>query len=69
MKMLEQTETQELLLGTWVAVALLVEMLVDRGLVPREELLLLLGSAEVLACDSRRTALAALRLLVERGFG
>ena len=62
-------ETRELLLGTWIGVALLVEMLVAKQLISREELLLLLGDAEDAVCRERRTSLAGLRMLIERGFG
>jgi hypothetical protein len=49
--------------------ALIVETLIDRGIVTREELLCLLAQAEGLARDRRRTAIAGIRLLIERGFG
>jgi hypothetical protein len=62
-------ETRELLLGTWIGVALVVEMLVAKDLISREELLLLLGDAEDAASRERRTSLAGLRMLIERGFG
>ena len=62
-------ETCELLLGTWIGVALVVEMLVAKDLISREELLLLLGDAEDAVCRERRTSLAGLRMLIERGFG
>ena len=62
-------ETRELLLGTWIGVALVVEMLVAKDLISREELLLLLGDAEDAVCRERRTSLAGLRMLNERGFG
>ncbi len=62
-------ETRELMLGTWIAVALIVESLIDGGAIPREELLCLLAKAEELAQNRRRTAIAGVRLLIERGFG
>ena len=61
-------ETGELLIGTWIAVAMVVEMRIEQELVSREELLLLLARAEAAARDRRSTAIAGLRLLVERGF-
>ena len=61
-------ETRELLIGTWIAMAMIVEILVEQELVSREELLLLLSRAETAACDRRSTAIAGLRLLIERGF-
>jgi len=61
-------EIRELLIGTWIAVAMVVEMRIEQELVSREELLLLLARAEAAARDRRSTAIAGLRLLVERGF-
>lgn len=49
--------------------ALVVEALISHEPVEREDLLLLLSDAEAVAHDQRRTAIAALRLLIERGFG
>ena len=69
MDALETDETRELLIGTWVGVAMVVEMLIEQDLVSREDLLLLLSRAEAAARDRRSTAIAGLRLLVERGFG
>jgi len=69
MHALETDETRELLIGTWVGIAMIVEMLIDQGLVSREDLLVLLSRAQMAARDRRSTALAGLRLLVERGFG
>jgi len=62
-------ETRELLIGTWVGVAMVVEMLIEQELVSREDLLLLLSRAQMATSDRRSTAIAGLRLLVERGFG
>lgn len=62
-------QNRELLLGTWIAMALVVEALISHEPVEREDLLLLLSDAEAVAHDQRRTAIAALRLLIERGFG
>ncbi len=42
-------ETRELLIGTWVGVAMIVEMLIEQGLVSREDLLLLLSRAQMAA--------------------
>jgi len=50
-------------------VAMVVEMLIEQELVSREDLLLLLSRAQMAASDRRSTAIAGLRLLVERGFG
>jgi len=59
-------ETRELLIGTWIGVALLTETLINRDLLSREELLGLLSDVEAAANDSRRTAVAGLRLLIEK---
>jgi hypothetical protein len=69
MDVLSTDETRELLIGTWVGVAMVVEMLIEQELVSREDLLLLLSRAQMAAPDRRSTAIAGLRLLVERGFG
>jgi methylthioribose-1-phosphate isomerase len=62
-------ETREPLIGTWTAVAMIMEMLIEQELVSREELMMLLSKAEAATHDRRSTAIAGLRLLVERGFG
>lgn len=67
--MMRRDEAHELMIGTWLAMALLIEMLVDRGVVTREDLLLMFGNAELASRDTRRTAFSAMRLIVERGFG
>lgn len=68
MSELEFKETQELLIGTWIGIALLADTLIEHGILPREELLLILAQTEEAASDKRRTALAGLRLLLSRGF-
>lgn len=66
---LSAKETRELLLGTWTAIALIVESLIKRDSLSREELMLALAEAQAAAPrDRRRTAFAGLRLLIERGF-
>jgi hypothetical protein len=60
-------ETRELLIGTWIVVAILVEKLVERGIVSREELVSVLAEAQATAPDRRATTFAGLRLLIERG--
>jgi hypothetical protein len=62
-------ETRELLIGTWIVVAIIVEKLIERGIVSREELLSVLSEAQATAPDRRATTFAGLRLLIERGFG
>jgi hypothetical protein len=65
---LELEEARELLIGTWIGVALLAEALTERGVISKEELLFTLSQAEEAASNKRRTALAGLRLLISRGF-
>ena len=64
----EVAEARELLIGTWIGVALIADTLVEHGILSREELLLILSQTEEAASDKRRTALAGLRLLISRGF-
>lgn len=64
----QQDEVHELMLGTWIVLALVIEIMIDRGTFRREELSHLLAQAEGLAEDRRRTAIAGVRLLMERGF-
>jgi hypothetical protein len=64
---LEMEEAQELLIGTWVGVALLANMLIENGALSKEELLWTLSQIEAMASDNRRTALANLRRLITRG--
>ena len=65
---LELKEARELLIGTWIGIALLADTLIEHGVLSREELLVTLSQIEEAACDERRTALAGLRLLITRGF-
>lgn len=64
----ELNEARELLIGTWIGIALLADMLIEHGVLPREELLLILAQTEEAASDKRRTALAGLRLLIRCSF-
>jgi hypothetical protein len=68
MSELELEESRELLIGTWIGIALLADTLIERGIVFKEELLEPLSQIEEAASDRRRTALAGLRLLISRGF-
>ena len=68
MSELESMETRELLIGTWIGIALIADTLIEHGVLSREELLLTLSQIEEAARDKRRTALAGLRLLITRGF-
>jgi hypothetical protein len=63
------TETRELLLGTWTGMALIVDILIEEGLLGREEMITVLSAAGALAKDDRRIALRALCALIEHGFG
>ncbi len=68
MSELESKETRELLIGTWIGIALIADTLIEYGVLSREELLQTLSQTEEAASDKRRTALAGLRLLISRGF-
>jgi hypothetical protein len=68
MSELEFKEVQELLIGTWIGIALLADTLIEHGVLPRKELLLALSQTEEAASDKRRTALAGLRLLIRCSF-
>ena len=69
MEPFNRNEMRELLVGTWIGVALIVEGLVHSGMIAREDLVVPLSQAEALAKDQRRVALTALRRLIEHGFG
>jgi hypothetical protein len=62
-------EFLELLLGSWIGVALIAEALIRAGVVRRDELLLPLADAVALAKDRRVTSLAAMHKLISEGFG
>src|SRR4051812_29998504 len=64
---LKMDEAQELLIGTWVGVALLANMLIENAVLSKDELLWTLSQIEEAASDNRRTALAGLRRLISRG--
>ena len=68
MEELESSEARELLIGTWIGIALLADTLIEYGFLSKEELLQPLSQIEERAPDRRRTALAGLRLLISRGF-
>jgi hypothetical protein len=68
MSELELREARELLIGTWIGIALLADTLIEHGVLSKEELLLPLSQIEEAASDRRRTALAGIRLLISRGF-
>jgi hypothetical protein len=65
---LELDEARELLIGTWIGIALLADTLIEHGMISKEELLLNLSQTEEATSNKRRTALAGLRLLISRGF-
>jgi hypothetical protein len=64
----ELEEARELLIGTWIGIALLADTLIEHGLISKKELLVTLSQTEEAASNKRRTALAGLRLLISRGF-
>ena len=68
--MIEQgpDEARELLVGTWIGIALIAEVLIQQGAARREDVVSVLSDAEALARDRRRIALTALRKLTKDGF-
>lgn len=58
----------DLLIGTWVAIALIGSVLVKKGVVARDELLEVFDDAETasLNMDRRHVAMGAVRIFVER---
>lgn len=68
MEELELREARELLIGTWIGIALLADTLIEHRVLSKEEMLRLLSQIEEAASGNRRTALAGLRLLISRGF-
>ncbi len=62
-------ETRELLLGTWIGVSLVAEILIHRELICRDDLVCVLEQAMARAQGGRRTAIAGMWLLIESGFG
>lgn len=65
---LGRDEMRELLVGTWIGIALIAEILIQQGAARREDLVSALSDAEALARDQRRIALTALRKLTTDGF-
>ena len=66
---LDRQEMYELLLGTWTGVALVAEILIERELICRDDLLCVFAQAEAEARDRRGTAIVGIRMLMELGFG
>ena len=65
---LDRDETRELLVGTWIGIALIAEVLIQQGAARREDVVSVLSDAEALSRDRRRIALTALRKLTKDGF-
>ena len=61
-------ETRELLVGTWIGIALITEIMIQQGAARREDVVSVLSDAEALSRDRRRIALTALRKLTKDGF-
>ena len=59
-------EVRELFIGTWTAVALITEALIQQALVSRSELLDVMQDAQSLAGDQRATSIAGVKMLIER---
>jgi hypothetical protein len=64
---LDSEEICELLVGTWTGIALITEILIQKGAAQRRDIVSLLSDAERVAKDRRRTALTALRKLLNKG--
>ena len=64
----DRDETRELLVGTWIGIALIAEILIQQGAARREDVVSALSDAEALSRDRRRIALTALRKLTKDGF-
>jgi len=65
----DRDEIRELLIGTWTGIALIGELLIQRGSLRREDIVSALCDAERLAKDHRRISLTALRKLMEMALG
>jgi hypothetical protein len=63
----DSNEMRELLVGTWTGIALIADVLIQQGAVPREDLIAALSDAEALARDRRRID-SALRKLIGYDF-
>jgi hypothetical protein len=58
--------TREQFMGTWAAIAVIVEVLIECGVLAREEVLEPLSAAEAVLGDDREIAIRGVRLLLER---
>ena len=67
-RMTRTISRENLLIGTWVAIALIGSVLVKKGVVARDELLEIFDDAETasLNMDRRHVAMGAVRIFVER---
>jgi hypothetical protein len=64
----DSNEMRELLVGTWTGIALIADVIIQKGVVPRDEFIATLSDAEALAKDRRRVSLSALRKLIGYDF-
>jgi hypothetical protein len=63
-------ETQQLLAGTWIGIACVAELLIERKVISRDDLTAFLWTTERMTSDRcRRDGLAVVRRLIEQGLG
>ena len=60
-------QTQELLVGTWVGIAIIAEALIDAGVIKRKALLKPLSAAEAVREDNSDWPLRVIRVLIHEG--
>jgi hypothetical protein len=66
---LRADELQELFVGTWIGLAVVVEFLIDSKALSRGEVTTLLSACESAVTGRRRTAISGLRQIIESGLG
>ena len=66
MSELEFDQARETQVGTWFATALVLELLIAHGVIERDEAIAIFSRFEGQARGCRRTALRAVRCMIER---
>jgi hypothetical protein len=59
--------TQQLLVGTWVGIAIVIEALVEEGLIKRKAILKPLSAAEAVREDKSEHPLRVIQTMVRQG--
>jgi hypothetical protein len=59
--------TQQLLVGTWVGIAIVIEALVEEGLIKRKAILKSLSAAEAVRGDKSEEPLRVIQAMVRQG--